>query len=551
MRVDRSHFRTPSLALSALSVNRYDNGQLLDITVAVRLALQDWYQYGNNYVRCFMLLRSTWVSYRRPNVSKNGANEVGKPDDRGRRRSGRTIGNDVSGLMLDLGVPAAARRRRVTLANVSAVCEQLGEHVSTRNVQRVLGGSLRDIGPLVRAWKKNRAEPAATDADGGHDLALGAILRGALQEHGAAVAAALEKQARSNEAAHRALLVRVESLVRGRDRNLAKAGTGCSGQDRTHAEVADPTELRRELKELQAGLSRLEKRGAVITGLASTQDIVALSSRIDGLAKAINHLQLTQLAPVRPDEMLLAPVIARLDALGVHLSAGKNLEHTATASLLSSLARIETQMAALAPTPRTQPSKAVLSRLDALLAEIAALPGRMERAPKPAARRPAAKHAGSKAPAKKSAAKEVATKKAIKRRASAKKVATRKAAAKKAVATKNPTTKTAMKAAKPRARGRKAPAAVAKKRPTSAVTKRLRQSKRQTTSATVRQTNTRKQGGATRREAHARSLVAKSSTPRLPAVGPLKARVTASGKRVASTTKRKTAATWIKHKTRG
>jgi hypothetical protein len=347
-------------------------------------------------------------------------------------------------------VPAAARRRRVTLANVSAVCEQLGEHVSTRNVHRVLGGSLRDIGPLVQAWKRNRAETAATGARGDQGQALGAILRGALQEHGTAVAAALAEQTRSNAAAHQALLARVEALVRGREGKLAKAGTSRSLQDRSEAGVAGLTEVRHELKELQAGVSRLESRGADAASIVSSKDFAALSSHIDGLTKAIEQLQLAQPAPAHPEvEALLAPVIARLHALGAHLSTRQMPEHAAAATLLPVLARIDAQMTAPRPTARTQPSKAVLTRLDTLLAEMAALPGRMKEAPRPAARKRAAKSACRQAPCKKAGAKKATTKKAI-----AKKVALQKAVAKNAVATKKVTMKAASKRTKTPVRAR-------------------------------------------------------------------------------------------------
>lgn len=55
-------------------------------------------------------------------------------------------------------LPDTIKWRRATPTRVAAVCVQLGDNVSLRNVQRVIGGSFRDLGPLVSAWKdKKRA----------------------------------------------------------------------------------------------------------------------------------------------------------------------------------------------------------------------------------------------------------------------------------------------------------------------------------------------------------------------------------------------------------
>lgn len=73
-------------------------------------------------------------------------------------RPGQTRVDSKSSLLVDLALPPGARLRRLTAARVAAVCESLGEHVTTRNVQRILGGSLRDICPLVQSWRKSRED---------------------------------------------------------------------------------------------------------------------------------------------------------------------------------------------------------------------------------------------------------------------------------------------------------------------------------------------------------------------------------------------------------
>lgn len=92
------------------------------------------------------------------------------------------VDNKSKALLVDLMVPSAVKLRRVTSARVAAVCESLGEHVSTRNVQRVLGGSLRDIAPLVQAWRKSR-EAGSMELTDDTARSIGFILLNALDDH--------------------------------------------------------------------------------------------------------------------------------------------------------------------------------------------------------------------------------------------------------------------------------------------------------------------------------------------------------------------------------
>ena len=102
-------------------------------------------------------------------------------------RPGQTrVDSKSKPLLVDLVLPPAARLRRLTAARVAAVCESLGEHVTTRNVQRILGGSLRDIGPLVQAWRKSREDAGrgmGTAQTNDTVPSIGFILVNALDDH--------------------------------------------------------------------------------------------------------------------------------------------------------------------------------------------------------------------------------------------------------------------------------------------------------------------------------------------------------------------------------
>lgn len=57
-------------------------------------------------------------------------------------------------------------RKRVTDRSVANACERLGEDVTLRNVRELLGGgSTRDIGPKVKAWKASAMGKAAAASD--------------------------------------------------------------------------------------------------------------------------------------------------------------------------------------------------------------------------------------------------------------------------------------------------------------------------------------------------------------------------------------------------
>lgn len=339
-----------------------------------------------------------------PNPSSAAA-----PTPRTRRPQTRV---DNGRSLVDLRVPASARRRRLTLANVSAVCEQLGEHVSTRNVQRALGGSLRDIGPLVQRWRENRVAASDAAAAAGHGdqaQAIGAILMGALQEHGAAVAAALQAQALANAATQQALFERVDRLLRDRLPEPARATPTRQRLDARRTEADGLKALQADLQGLRADVGRLL---ALTSALPATgHDPVELWSRIDRLTQAVDQLHAEQRIPPADGGIeaaiasalsvsagdvgaRLAPVIDRLE----HLASAAPAPQPALPGIVPALDRIEAGLAALAtpkPPARSRPSKAILTRLDSLLESTAQLPAKLKRAvtpqkPKP---KPASRHA--------------------------------------------------------------------------------------------------------------------------------------------------------------
>ena len=353
------------------------------------------------------ITESLWYRY----MTRNSPSSTTSPQPPRRRRPQTRLGNDSSAVLVDLRLPAAAKRRRLTLASVSAVCEQQGEHVSTRNVQRRLGGSLRDIGPLVQAWRDNRATAGVTAAAGDQAQALGAILIGALQDQSAAIAAALERQAQATAVSQRDLLDRVEHLIGDRVRELAKAALAGTSSGRREATDAggEVQGLRRDLQALHADVDRALARPAGMPP-ATTQDLVDLGQRIDRLTQGLAPLQTEVHVPAASDlDALLAPVIARLDELSTDLAAIAAAAPADAASTHPTLDRIEAHLVALAtpkPPTRAQPSKAILSRLDALLVATADLPVRIKSTLAPAKRK--RKTAAPKKAVKKSAKKTTA-----------------------------------------------------------------------------------------------------------------------------------------------
>ncbi|WP_299347576.1 hypothetical protein [uncultured Pseudoxanthomonas sp.] len=319
------------------------------------------------------------------------------------KRSPQTRRDNV----VDLRLPGNAKRRRLTLANVSAVCEQLGEHVSTRNVQRILGGSLRDIGPLMKAWRENRdaAGDAARDAGGDQAQALGTILMAVLEEHGAAVTAAIEAQAVANAATQEALLERVERLLGGHSRALTKTARMRKDPATHHGESDGHKDLRVDLQAIRTDVARILAHGAEAAAAATGRDLADLGSRIDRLTRAVDQLQAERRVPA-PDsvaatiasalsealagyEARLAPVVDQLGRLAGTVATAAD-KPAADPELATALSRIEASLAVLAnpkPSTRPQPSKAILTRLDALLSASADLPAQLKAAVTPPKRK--------------------------------------------------------------------------------------------------------------------------------------------------------------------
>ena len=116
--------------------------------------------------------------------------------------------------MLDFCLPPSVKRKRLTQARVAAVCEQLGDHVSTRNVQMILGGSLRDIGPLIQQWREKRTSQAENSAGSSEQVqAMGAIVLCLMQDHISVISKMQDQAFRRVEGSLKSVSDRLEALT--------------------------------------------------------------------------------------------------------------------------------------------------------------------------------------------------------------------------------------------------------------------------------------------------------------------------------------------------
>jgi chromosome segregation ATPase len=214
----------------------------------------------------------------------------------------------------------AVRGRWLTQTRVAAVCEQLGEDVSVRNVQRILGGSLRDLAPKVRAWRETHASPAAADpsmADQRGALAalvasdLDAIEARAVQRHeqllqvfrGSNIGSRATAAPSTRDDAP--LLKRLEGLEKKLD-TLATARS----TDTLLTSLRALTEARREpdkqIQELLQAVQRLpvDVEALVKAGTARDQQLEALLQRLDALT--VSSVAVAEPAPRRLDPDLAA-----------------------------------------------------------------------------------------------------------------------------------------------------------------------------------------------------------------------------------------------------
>ena len=95
----------------------------------------------------------------------------------------------------DVRKPLGAKKRRVTKNAVYAICAQLGTDLTVRNVQAMLGGSARDIAPLVNQYRREHghAEDSASPTAGDQVQAIGQIVVSSLREHAEAMGEANQR----------------------------------------------------------------------------------------------------------------------------------------------------------------------------------------------------------------------------------------------------------------------------------------------------------------------------------------------------------------------
>lgn len=237
-----------------------------------------------------------------------------------------------------IGLPVQVRPRRLTQGRVAAVCAQLGEHVSVRNVQRVLGGSLRDVAPMVRRWREDHSAVDAALASHGGDApqALGAIVLAAIEDLGQSLLAR-EPAAAPSESTHLVQAMRrlQETLDRQRpaaglaqqsavDAQFRSLATRLDALNRTldAAELAAPAPadpLHPGLARLEAGLARVTEHLAVQDSLVThrlDRQREALASDLAALRSAIAAQDSAQTLPAA-----VRALEERLDALDRSLRA--------------------------------------------------------------------------------------------------------------------------------------------------------------------------------------------------------------------------------------
>lgn len=301
---------------------------------------------------------------------KTGLSKAVTPPTSEQRRPQTRLSN-AGASFPDLGLPASVRRRRLTPGGVAAVCEQLGDDVSTRNVQRVLGGSLRDIGPLVQLWRDNRVEIDSGQAGAGESVkAIGAILMSAIQGQS-------ERLIEANEQALDAFLARIQVTLDTQSKRPsteradrhAGAGLTSSAWDG----------MQREMRALQEAMKGLQA-SAPESARALSSDLTA---RLEKLMRAVTTQDTG--ATVRDDQLVtiggqleaVTLAMAQLPDLSTQTQIAKNVIEKPIADLHRRLNQLQEDLQAIVlakPAPRRPaPSRAVLTRLDAISTAMATL----------------------------------------------------------------------------------------------------------------------------------------------------------------------------------
>jgi hypothetical protein len=201
-----------------------------------------------------------------------------------------------------------AAKKKVTPERVAAACRRLGQNVSLRTVQKAIGGSLRDIGPLVRQWREqNPSAPVDLSAPSG-PAAMSALLMARLD-------AQTETLVDAQEQAFRLMQARLSNQIKDKLGQIAAAGlpsrepAGGVATDTLGDVMRALYTLRGDLK---AGFA---SQGAAAP--AALPDLSPILSRLDRLQQRIDELAVQAPAADRgPDPTpQLALMVDRLSRL--------------------------------------------------------------------------------------------------------------------------------------------------------------------------------------------------------------------------------------------
>lgn len=192
-----------------------------------------------------------------------------------------------------LATNATLRRRRITAAKVTALCEQLGEDATLRNVQRALGGSFRELGPLVRAWRDAREAGRSTGSEptqADRHAALAALLRSWLADVSTAIA---QRVASLDELISSSPSARIE-------KRLAEIAARAQAADQAQMKFRDT------VRQLESLLSEVKRQLAIRPPLR--EDRVDLARAIDASIVGMEgRLIEALLAHIRPNGGAGAP----------------------------------------------------------------------------------------------------------------------------------------------------------------------------------------------------------------------------------------------------
>ncbi len=244
------------------------------------------------------------------------------------------------------------RLPRITPRRIANACEQLGDAVSVRNVHRMLGGSFRDIGPMVEHWRKSQSATPGTANPGAFTPA---------PTQGAALDA-LAKQI------HEAIV----QLPRNTDTRLREQSDRLGRIETALAKPAEVINIQRALRPLSVRIGSVED---------AIRAIVDLAPAVEGVHRMLSDLNTTMLeltkrlreigdgntsAPTADIAEPLRAIAIQLHGLPTNLAAiitaqaqrtTRQLQRqhvTAQAAIDAQLARLEKHMAPKRAKPKTK-----------------------------------------------------------------------------------------------------------------------------------------------------------------------------------------------------